>query len=77
MATVVTSDVVLEDIDKGYAAIKRNLTGIGRARIETGLFGKTEASKGVWLEFGPPARPWLSNAADNGKNQIATFSLQT
>lgn len=51
MATIVTSDVVLEDIDMGYAAIKRNLARAGGVRIETGLFGR-EAQKGVWLEFG-------------------------
>jgi hypothetical protein len=74
MATVVTSDVVLEDIDMGYDAIKRSLTGLGGARIETGLFGR-QAEKGVWQELGTsdiPARPWLSVAADQGKNVIAS-----
>jgi hypothetical protein len=74
MASVVTSDIVLEDIDLGYEEMRRRLTRTGGVRIETGLFGKV-AKKGAWAEFGSknaPARPWLSVAADHGKNKLAS-----
>jgi hypothetical protein len=81
MPTLVTSEIVLEDIDKGYEELKRQLASMAGVRVETGLFG-TEAQKGAWAEFGTedpetgeertPPRPWLSVAADQGVNVLAS-----
>ncbi len=85
MPAFVTSEIALEDTDSGYEELKRQLGSLAGVRIETGLFGVTEATKGAWAEFGTEnedgsvhtqPRPWLSVAADLGVNVIAS-SLQT
>jgi hypothetical protein len=74
MATIVTSELVLEDHDSGYDEVKRQLASLAGVRIETGLFDEEQAQKGAWAEFGTDTtepRPWLSVAADQGANVIA------
>lgn len=71
----------LEDIDLGYDAMSKALEKMAGAKVETGLFDREEAAKGVWAEFGTERatangkvvikpRPWLSVVADNNKPAI-------
>ena len=69
----------VEDFDKGFAELVIDMGAMRGAKIETGLFTKAQATKGVRAEFGSTeegvtterARPWLSIAADEGEPTIA------